>query len=84
VEPLDLVHQFLGSSRGGKRLEVADRPVHAVAALEDDLPDRAVGPTPTLRFFFVAASPSVNIRLDVGPSTVTGFSMKTFRPFSIA
>ena len=42
VEPLDLVHQFLGSSGGGKRLEVADRPVHAVAALEDDLPDRAV------------------------------------------
>ena len=45
---------------------------------------RHMSPTPTLRFFFVASSASFNILLVVGPSTVTGFSMKTLMPLAMA
>ena len=45
---------------------------------------RTISPTPTLRFFFAASSPKASIRRVVGPSTVIGFSMNTFTPFSMA
>jgi len=41
-------------------------------------------PTPTLRFFWMDFSARASIFLEVGLSTVTGFSMKTFSPFSMA
>ena len=43
-----------------------------------------IRPTPTLRFFLTDSSASASILRVVGPSTVTGFSMKTLRPFSMA
>ena len=45
---------------------------------------RDIRPTPHFSFFASACFASSNIRRLVGPSAVTGFSMKTFRPFSIA
>ena len=45
---------------------------------------RDINPTPTLRFLAVASSASLNILREVGPSAVSGFSMKTFSPFWMA
>ena len=45
---------------------------------------RHIRPTPTLRFFFFASSLRANIRRVEGPSGVSGFSMKTLTPFSMA
>jgi hypothetical protein len=45
---------------------------------------RTISPTPTFRFFSTDRSASSSIRSDVGASTVTGFSMNTFSPFSMA
>ena len=45
---------------------------------------RDIKPTPTLRFFAPASSASLSMRREVGPSAVTGFSMKTFSPFWMA
>ena len=45
---------------------------------------RTISPTPTFRFFCTLSSPSLSMRRVVGPSTVTGFSMKMFRPLSMA
>src|SRR4029079_7597187 len=42
VEPLDLVHKFGHVMRSRQGLKEADRSLHAVAALEDDLPKLAV------------------------------------------
>jgi hypothetical protein len=45
---------------------------------------RHIRPTPTFMFLATDFSPSSNIFRLVGPSTVTGFSMNTFTPFSTA
>jgi hypothetical protein len=45
---------------------------------------RHIRPTPTFMFFLTDSSPSFSIRRVLGPSTVTGFSMKTLIPFSMA
>ncbi len=45
---------------------------------------RHIRPTPTLRFFSLALSARAMILRVVGPSTVTGFSMNVFTPFSMA
>lgn len=45
---------------------------------------RDIRPTPTLRFFCFASLFNSSIRREVGPSAVTGFSMKTLMPFSMA
>ena len=42
---------------------------------------RHISPTPTLRFFLADSSARASIFRVLGPSTVTGFSMKTLTPF---
>ena len=46
--------------------------------------DGDIKPTPTLRFLAEASSASLSMRREVGPSAVSGFSMKTLRPFWMA
>ena len=97
VEALDLPEQFAGLAGplGGEGR--AERPVHAVAAHQDDVADLAVlnalvqflqrpavaghQAHADLQVLARGLLASLSIRRLVGPSTVTGFSMNTFRPF---
>ena len=45
---------------------------------------RDMRPTPTLMFFADACFARSSIRREVGPSAVSGFSMNTLMPFSMA
>ena len=97
MEASNLVLQVREVVRLREGAEEGHRSLHAVTALGDDLADLPartrswssciarlcldMRPTPTLMPAFSEASARASMRRLLGPSTVTGFSMKTWRPF---
>ena len=77
-----LVGKYL-AEREVLKLAQAGLPV-VIVNLSAPVGERDIKPTPTFKFRFVASSESSSIRRLVGPSDVSGFSMNTLSPFSMA